>query len=129
MYHESVRKWVSLLACMALVLGFIQAPFTHVHEHEETSHHPGAFLHSHYHHSVVPSNTPRVSDLDPDDDAHDLKWFSVAVDHYHLQLAPPAKPFLSFEVAEASEPNITPAIESGHDPPDRLRSSPRAPPL
>ena len=125
-----VRSCVSILMNLVLALTFIQAPFSHVHEHEETQRHRGGFFHthfSHYHH-LSASKATEISGLDPDDDAVYQQWFSATVSDFSI----PA--FLStyvYAVAPAwtSEPFFEPEILSGHDPPRLTCTAPRSPPV
>jgi hypothetical protein len=113
---------------LALLLAFVQAPISHVHEHESTQHHGGSLLHVHLAHvHAHHSAQPELRDLDPNDDAVFQQWFSAT------QIAPqvltiilsavPAVPLpLSNKWrAEAIRP-------SAHDPPQLVALPPRSPP-
>jgi hypothetical protein len=129
-YYKDVRRCISILMNLALLLTFLQAPFLHFHQHEETQRHPGGFFHTHFphHHQLSASKSPELCDLDPDDDAVFQHWFSATIaDHS-------APAFLSTFVYTltprwSSEPLLEPEILSGHDPPRRSRSAPRSPPI
>lgn len=123
-----MRKFLSLLSCIALALTFLQSPFMHVHESEENEHHSASVMHTHFSHMEKPSNKPTVRANDPDDDAHDLSWFSVAADHFVLHFALALQTYSFEEQAEASGPFHPIEIENGHDPPNLSQSSPRGPP-
>jgi hypothetical protein len=111
------------LACIALALTFLQAPFMHVHEHE----HSGPIFHAHYRHIQDLNKAPQFRDFDPDDDAHDQSWFSTIVNHLAVQLAVPQQVFCFMPPIESE---LFPAaqIKTGHDPPKLTQSSPRSPP-
>lgn len=124
-----MRSAISMLLNVALALMFLQAPFLHVHEHESTENHPHGFLHTHFSHSnVSKSRTAEVSDFDPDDDAHFQDWYAAAASNFQLPAYLPT-PVYSFAPIVLSEILADRAIESGHDPPHLIRSSPRAPPV
>jgi hypothetical protein len=42
--YKDVRRSISILMNLSLVLTFLQAPFLHVHQHEETQRHRGGLL-------------------------------------------------------------------------------------
>jgi|SRR5882762_1000294 len=125
-----VRSCVSILMNLVLALTFIQAPFSHVHEHEETQRHRGGFFHTHFshHHHLSASNTTEVSGLDPDDDAVFQHWFSATVSDFSTPVF-----ILTYAYAVVptwtSEPFLEPEILSGHDPPRLTCTSPRSPPV
>jgi hypothetical protein len=127
----SVRYFVTILMNLALMLTFIQAPFMHVHAHEETQRHRGGFFHthfSHHHHHLSASKTAEVSDLDPDDDAIFQHWFSATVSDFST---PALLPAFVYAVVPTwtSEPFLAPEILSGHDPPRLTCTAPRSPPV
>jgi hypothetical protein len=115
-------------AILSLLAAFIQAPCSHVHEHESTQHHAGSLLHTHFanlrvHHAAQ----PELRDLDPDDDAVFQQWFSATstttqVLSVVLSIAPvlPA-PTPNEWLAETVQPN-------SHDPPELAIIRPRPPP-
>jgi hypothetical protein len=83
-YYKDVRRSISILMNLMLALTFLQAPFLHVHEHEETQRHPGGFFHSHFlhHHHLAASKSAEFSGLDPDDDAVYQQWFSATISDF-----------------------------------------------
>jgi hypothetical protein len=113
---------------LALCLAFVQAPFQHVHQHEATQKHPGAFLHLHLE-SVSPAgHGPEFRNLDPDDDAQLQDWLSATTSSdaglTSVVLAESVcvrAPELSGRTAEAPLPH-------GYDPPLLCIKNPRAPP-
>jgi hypothetical protein len=115
---------------MMLALTFLRAPFMHDHEHEENNSHPGGIFQAHFAHIEKPSTTPQFRDFDPDDDARDQNWFSAVNANVDLVFAVPVD-VKTFEFALVSdpEPYAQLPIESGHDPPVRDQTAPRAPPL
>jgi hypothetical protein len=113
---------------LALALAFVQAPFLHVHLHESTEKHSGAFLHSHFAHIEATHCTqPALRDLDPDDDAQFQNWFSVTTSDSGF--TPVILPSL-FSVPTPQIANWLPGtIEpSAHGPPLLNTATPRAPP-
>jgi hypothetical protein len=128
-YYVSVRRCISILMNLVLALTFVQAPFLHVHEHQDTQHHPGGFFHTHFpHHHVSAPKSPEFRDLDPDDDAVFQQWFSATISHFSTPTFLPT--FVNtIAVAWSSEPFLEPEILSGHDPPRLSRAAPRSPPV
>src|SRR5262249_9133085 len=112
-----------LQTCQALVLGFLIAPFQHVHN--------GSGIHAHLygvHQSVSDDRGPHLEDQDDD---HASAW---SLDTFTLVLTAGFTPFVlsrgpgllnippqSFEAVVAVE-------ERGHSPPASETSTPRAPP-
>lgn len=113
--------------CLAIALAFIQAPFSHVHEHEKNAAHASTPFHAHFSHLDSPGTGPQVRPFEPDDDAVDQPWFAATVDHLSLKMAFPERIFVLAVATEAGAVVPTP-IEGGHDPPRITRSSPRSPP-
>lgn len=124
-----VRFCVSILMNLVLALTFVQAPFLHVHAHEETQRHRGGFFHTHFphYHHLSASKTADVSDLDPDDDAVFQHWFSATVSEFSTPAFLPAFVFAVVPM-QISEPFLAPEILSGHDPPRLTCTAPRSPP-
>jgi hypothetical protein len=123
-----VRPFTSITVILALCLTFVQAPFLHVHQHEVTQKHPGAFLHLHLESKHPAGGGPEFRNLDPDDDAQFYNWFSTITSSdaglTSVILAESVRvhaPELSGWAAEAPLPN-------GCDPPLLCISNPRAPP-
>ncbi|MGI9070884.1 MAG: hypothetical protein ACR2JB_06060 [Bryobacteraceae bacterium] len=113
---------------LALLAAFMQAPFSHVHEHESTQHHRSGFFHTHLAHAHAHhSAQPELRDLDPNDDAVFQHWFSPTqtapqVLNFILIAVPALLPPVSNEWrAEAIHP-------SAHDPPGLIALPPRSPP-
>jgi hypothetical protein len=129
-YYMGVRFCVSILMNVVLALTFVQAPFLHVHEHEETQRHRGGFFHTHFPHPhhLSARKAVEVSDLDPDDDAVFQHWFSATVSDFSTPSF-----ILTYAYAVVptwrSEPFLEPEILGGHDPPRLTCTSPRSPPV
>jgi hypothetical protein len=112
-----------------LLLAFLQAPFAHVHEHESTQRHAGAFFHTHFAHIRVdhPVHHPELKDLDPDDDAIFQHWFSATQNAPQaLNIILRVVPFLPPPVQ--SEWRAETVRPSAHDPPAIVLLPPRSPP-
>lgn len=123
-----MRQFTAIVLSLALCLAFVQAPFLHIHQHEATQKHPGAFLHLHFG-SVQPArHGPEFRNLDPDDDAVFHNWFSATTSS-DAGLTPVVlaesvcvhAPEISGWTAEAPLPH-------GYDPPLLCIKNPRAPP-
>jgi hypothetical protein len=125
----NVRRCISILMNLVLALAFVEAPFLHVHEHEETQRHAGGFFHIHFpHHHLSASKRSQFSGLDPDDDAVYQRWFSATISDLSTPAFIPTFVY-TFTPTWSSEPLLEPDILSGHDPPLRSRSAPRSPPV
>jgi hypothetical protein len=112
----------------ALVLAFLQAPFLHVHQHESTAKHPGAFLHTHHVHLKAGHSGLEIRDFDPDDDALDQSWFSATItDSGFIAII-----FSERLSVEPPQPRFSSAIAIdpiAHSPPTLTAVPPRAPPV
>jgi hypothetical protein len=113
---------------LALLVAFIQAPCSHVHEHESTQHHAGSLLHTHFGHlSVHHSIKPELRDIDPDDDAVFQQWFSATQNTPQVvTIVLSVVPVLPVPVpnewrADTVQPNA-------HAPPELTTLPPRSPP-
>ena len=125
-----LRLLVNLMANMALLLAFIQAPSLHIHPHEDQEHQAATLCHLHLEHVDQHSESlPEGQDLDPDDHSQSMDWFSttprtsssIPVAAILVSVSPSpillnAKRFVAFQ-------------PSGNDPPDLTATRPRAPPL
>jgi hypothetical protein len=124
-----VRVPGTILGAFALLLGFYQAPFAHIHPDDFD--HPAStpLVHWHVHYDEPSGATPAVSAPTADDDAIDIGWNAVRCSSPQVSC--------DFDIAEmvhaaplmvTAEPVQVP-LRRGHDPPDLARKSPRAPPL
>jgi len=123
-----VRRPICILANLALLVAFLEAPYLHVHQHEATQQHPGAFLHFHLKAAHVFGNSSEFRSLDPDDDALTENWVSAH------PIVPDFSPVILAERCSIAEPEQTDyPVEApkntGHDPPLKSTISPRAPPV
>ena len=124
-----VRSCISILMNLVLTLTFLQAPFLHVHEHEEAENHPHRFFHTHFpHHHFSVSKSPELQGLDPDDDAVFQRWFSATISDLSIPTFILTSVYIVTPI-RSSEPFFEPNILSGHDPPRQSGSSPRSPPV
>jgi len=112
---------------LALLWGFLQAPFDHIHpeelEHQATS----APVHLHTHEPST-GRDPAINARTADDDEIDVLWSATrcanAVVHADAELAEPVYvPADSLASIAASLP-----WHRGHDPPESSPKIPRAPP-
>ncbi len=126
---KDMRRGVSMLMNMLLVLAFLQAPFQHTHHHDCPSWHPHGLFHIHTHPiHASGSRSAAVRDGDSDDDAQFREWHAAAsgsVSRLAMYLAPE---IVTAAPATLSARQIEPLIEGGHDPPILPQSSPRSPP-
>ena len=118
----------TILGALALLFGFYQAPFAHIHP--EDSDHPASASLLHWHLPQEFSDaTPAVSAPTADDDAIDIGWnvvkcafTQIACDFNIVEIA--HLPILAANAAALPIPQ-----RRGHDPPELAPKSPRAPPL
>src|SRR5262249_10321676 len=113
---------------LALLFGFYQAPFAHIHVDDFDHPANGSFVHWHLHHDE-PNFGTALSAPTADDDAIDVGWNAVSSSSPQISCD-----FDTMEIVRV--PAVTVATEPvqipfrrGHDPPDLARRSPRAPPL
>lgn len=127
-YNSRLRAVISVLVNLAVAFAFVQAPFSHVHEHKSTQNHTASFLHAHLPHvRVSPPGTAALDDIDPDDDARPQNWLAATIDFHQLTLwVSPQR--MDLAPHWVSEPYDDRLVLSGHDPPVGSCSSPRAPP-
>ena len=124
-----MRHFKSVVASLALALAFVQAPSSHVHAHESTEGHTGAFFHSHLPHvEAMSSEQAEWRDLDPDHDALFLSWLLTNPTQWRpapviLVAGQTIVPLL--EVTEWRTVTLRP---SAHDPPDLDSTTVRPPP-
>lgn len=124
-----MRGRVSVVLVAALMLAFAQAPFEHVHQHEETEHHAGAFLHAHFERLAAATPAcPELRDLDPDEDAQCQDWFSAT--HAETGLVPVILAEVFVVAPQQSSVWLTRAPEPTANGPPRNGAAPsRAPPV
>jgi hypothetical protein len=122
-----VRIGGVILSVLALLWGFLQAPFDHIHpedlDHQATS----GVVHLHGHKALT-GHGPFIAPRTADDDEIDVLWTIATSAHVVLHA--------DTELAErvsVPDPSFTSAAVSipwhrGHDPPESSPKIPRAPP-
>jgi hypothetical protein len=122
-----VRTGNVILGVLALLWGFLQAPFGHIHpedlEHQVTS----APLHMHVHERLA-GHSPSIGPHTADDDEVDVPW-SVATSA-HVVLHGDAELGERITVPGPSPASVEILVprHRGHDPPEFSPKIPRAPP-
>ena len=119
----------TVLSTAALMLGFYQAPFSHIHvddfEHPPSS----APIHWHLHHETTSTPERLLSAPSADDDAIDVGWNVVRCSAIEI----PVDLFIAEAVQLPAETfTSTPVLiphRRGHDPPELALRSPRSPPV
>jgi hypothetical protein len=124
---DAVRPQLSILANIALLVGFWEAPFLHIHQHEATQRHPGALLHFHLKTAHFAGTGSEFRSLDPDDDVLLQNWVSASPTGFGLNPAILTEPFFLTAPAHSGWTVAAPP-HTGHDPPLILLHNPRAPP-
>ncbi len=121
-----MRVFGRLLSTAALLWGFIQAPFLHIHP-EDLDHPPAPAL-GHLHlHELLPGPTPLISTHTDDDDAVDVGWNPLPVCFAAIPIARAASEL------PVPGPRLVSALppvpeQRAHDPPDASPLQSRAPP-
>jgi len=123
-----VRRPICTLVNLALLVAFVEAPYLHVHQHEATQRHPGAFLHFHLKAAHALGKSAEFRALDPDDDALTENWVPAH------PIVPNLSPFILSErcfIVELEQSGCVVAapLDTGHDPPLISTRGPRAPPV
>ena len=113
----------------ALLVGFVEAPFLHVHEAGgNEDHHAFEQVHVHTPVSSSPVKGPAVQNLDPADDERTVNWFqAVPYAGLYLSLAPEAVP-IAKPLEECGGVGPPPPVRN-HDPPLHSSRPSRAPPI
>ena len=119
----------TILGALALLLGFYQAPFAHIHTDDFDHPASTSLVHWHLHHEESSSTTPAFNAPTADDDAIDVGWNAVRSSSPHISCD-----FATTEIVQVLAVNVTTEpvqipLRRGHDPPDVAPKSPRAPPL
>jgi hypothetical protein len=115
-----------ILSGLALLWGFLQAPFDHIHP-EELEHPATAVAHLHVHESFAERGAciaPRTDD----DDEIDVLWSATTT--AQVVLGASAEPGERVPVPAPSRSSVAVLIPQhrGHDPPELNPKIPRAPP-
>jgi hypothetical protein len=123
-----VRVSGTVLGTAALLLGFYQAPFAHIHpddlDHPATS----TLVHWHFHHQAPVTPTPLIVAPTDDDDAIDVGWNALRCPVTQVQFdCDIAETVHLPAIALTSVPLPIPQ-RRGHDPPELAPKLPRAPP-
>ena len=116
-----------ILSVLALLWGFLQAPFDHIHP-EELQHQPtSAPVHLHAHKTST-GHGPFIAPRTADDDEIDVLWSAATcakvVLHADAEVAAP----VSVPVPSIASATILIPLPRGHDPPEFSPKIPRAPP-
>ena len=133
-----MRRMAAIQACVALALGFLQAPLLHLHEsqhheHDIAGHHGhSAIVHVHppHHPALVGKHSEDEFELSHED--HEATQLSVLALKQDPQ---PRLPFQGitqdaiFPVYSHPIPVERGVVPRGHDPPLLGSSGPRAPPV
>ena len=118
----------TVLSAVALLWGFYQAPFAHIHADDTDHPVTSTPVHWHVHHQSPPN--PACSITAPvDDDDVDVGWNArtcsfTQVPFSFMAAEPVALPIVTLSTVPVLIPQ-----PRGHDPPELASKSPRAPPL
>lgn len=126
---KQVRFVLCIVVNVSLALAFVQAPFLHVHQHESTEKHAGAFIHTHFLHiALYQSSKPELRNLNPDDDAQFQGWFAATTGDSAFSPVILTSMFAVPRPAMSSCP-VIPIEPNAHGPPPPAATVPRAPPV
>src|SRR4051794_16688289 len=92
---HSVRSLCTIAVVGSLLLGFVEAPFYHVHDHRAgEDHHATEAAHVHSLRPHVESTGPAIQEFDPADDERLVTWFqTIEQNAFVLYIAPQAAQF------------------------------------
>jgi hypothetical protein len=124
-----VRRLGTVSVTCALLVGFVEAPFLHVHDvGGDEDHH--AFEQVHVHTPVARSQVegPSVQNLDPADDERTINWFQ-AVQHATLSLYLAPETVQTADTLQEWECLLPAPAVRNHDPPSYSSRPTRAPPI
>ena len=119
----------TVLGTAALLLGFYQAPFSHIHVGDFDHPASSTLAHWHLHHETDGVPAPLLSAVTEDDDAIELGWNVLRCSFTEIPLV-----FVIAETVQSAAVTFTHTPVSipdrrGHDPPELAPTSPRAPPV
>lgn len=117
----------TVLGTVALLLGFYQAPFSHIHpddfDHPATS----TIIHWHFHRGAV-SPTPLIVAPADDDDAIDVGWNALGCPFAQVQFDCDIAEAVHLPALALTSIPLPIPQRRGHDPPELAPKLPRAPP-
>jgi hypothetical protein len=116
------------LGVIAVLWGFLQAPFDHIHPGEELEHQAtSAPVHLHVHETFA-GHGPFIAPHTADDDEIDILWSAATAANVVLHvIAEPGERVSPPTPSLASAAVLVPR-HRGHDPPESSPKIPRAPP-
>ena len=120
----------ALQTCVALLAGFLSAPFQHVHSGSGGDH--AGIIHAHLYQVAHDSEQSGVPVFEDSDDDHATAW---STDTFTLVIPAASSPFVLSHgpeigpVLAASSEHMVTIEQRGHSPPFLHRSNPRAPPF
>jgi hypothetical protein len=123
-----VRTGNVILGVLALLWGFLQAPFDHIHpeelEHTVTS----APVHIHVHETLA-GHSPSIGPHTADDDELDVLWSVTTSAHVVLHADAELGERVTVPGPSFASVGILVPRHRGHDPPEFSPKIPRAPPV
>ena len=123
-----MRRTCSIFVTWALFLGFVEAPFAHVHEHASgDDHHATEQVHAHSLHIPNKGTLPAFDDTDPAVDERLLSWFQTVQRSGFVLFFAPRQTGLIAPLNAGEFVRAAPSICS-HDPPLTSQLPARSPP-
>jgi hypothetical protein len=122
-----VRAPGAILSTAALLWGFVQAPFFHIHP--EDFDHPATATPAHMHIHLAPvALGPALSALTADDDAVDVEWGIARTSAVSFAVDLSIREAILISAPTFASTAVQIPQQCGHDPPELTPKQPRAPP-
>ena len=122
-----MRAHGAVASIAALLWGFLQAPFFHIHAEELD--HPATSAPVHMHvRAASTSSGPAIGALTADDDAIDVLWSIAQPSAVVFAFNPGIPGAIAIPVPALASAAVPIPQRRGHDPPDLTPKQPRAPP-
>ena len=124
-----MRRTCTILVTCALLLGFVEAPFAHIHEQAfGEDHHATEQVHAHARHLAANTPGPAFDQIDPADDERAVNWFQTVQQTGFILFITPQQTELIEPPAAREFVRAAPSTSS-HDPPRTSHLPARAPPV
>lgn len=116
-----------ILSVLALLWGFLQAPFDHIHPEELDHPATTAPVHLHVHESFA-ERGPSIAARTDDDDEIDVLWSVASAGHVVLHASAALSEWVPVPAPSLVSFAVSVPRHRGHDPPEFSPKIPRAPP-
>lgn len=123
-----MRTGKMILGVVALLWGFVQAPFDHIHPEELDHPATTAPVHVHVHESFA-EQKPSIASRTDDDDEIDVLWSAATSALFVLHVDLEQRERISVPTPSQASVVVLMPEYPGHDPPEFRPTIPRAPPV